>query len=96
MLVDAGYDSKATIAELQEGITNTHVIAQSLGTTEDKLIGMAVNSVLKLKKACAIASKHTTDKIEVRPEEVRQSLAQTMPITAGESETNPQPVASNV
>ena len=79
VLVDAGYDSAATIAEMQEGITNTHYIAQALGTTEDRLIQMSVNSLLKLKKACAIASHATPEEIKnltVKPEEVRQSLSE--------------------
>lgn len=80
VLVDVGYDSNATIAELQEGITNTHVIAQNLGTTEDKLIAMSVRSVWKLKKACNVVNGKPNDPIEVRPEEVRQSLADTMPV----------------
>lgn len=80
VLVDVGYDSKATIAELQEGITNTHFIAQNLGTTEDKLISMSVKSVWKLKKACNVANGKPNAPIEVRPEEVRQSLADTLPI----------------
>jgi len=96
VLVDAGYDSHATIAELQEGITNTHFIAQNLGTTEDRLIAMSVKSVWKLKRACNVANNKPDAPIEVRPEEVRQSLADTMPIEAAGSETNPQPIPSNV
>lgn len=88
VLVDAGYDSAATIAELQEGITNTHFIAQNLGTTEDRLISMSVKSVWKLKKACNVANKKPNDPIEVRPEEVRQSLADTLPIDTAKENNN--------
>lgn len=78
VLVDAGYDSAATISELDQGITNTHVIAQKLGTTEDRLIAAAVQSLKKLKIQCARANQDPDAvkyKISVTPEEIRQSLA---------------------
>jgi hypothetical protein len=81
VLVDAGYDSAATISELQEGITNTHFIAQNLGTTEDRLISMSVRSLVKLKLACALAGEDPQLKkleITIQPDEVRQSLGQNL------------------
>ena len=76
VLVDAGYDSAAMIAELAAGITNLHFIAQRLGTTRKKLIEASVSDIYLLKKACAIASKEPFDNIKVTAEEVRQSLAE--------------------
>jgi len=78
VLVDVGYDSAATIAELAAGITNTHFIAQNLGTTEDRLIEMSVRSIVKLKRACNEASGKPNAVITVDPQEVRQSLAEVM------------------
>jgi Phage portal protein, lambda family len=79
VLVDAGYDSAATINELQEGLTNTHYIAQNLGTTEDQLIAGSVRSLVKLKVACAKTVENPDVKkygITISANEVRQSLSQ--------------------
>ena len=75
VLVDAGYDSAAQLADLAAGVTNLHFVAQRLGTTAKRLIKLAVQDIYELKKACLIASGQPTDNIEVKPEEVRQSLA---------------------
>lgn len=75
VLVDAGYDSASMLAELAAGVTNLHFVAQRLGTTGKRLIAMAVNDIYQLKKACNVASGKPDAPIEVKPEEVRQSLA---------------------
>ena len=69
-------------------ITNTHFIAQNLGTTEDRLIAASVKSVWKLKKACNVQSGTPNAPIEIRPEEVRQSLADTLPIDTAKENNN--------
>lgn len=75
VLVDAGYDSASMLAELAAGVTNLHFVAQRLGTTAKRLIAMAVNDIYQLKKACNVISGKADAPIEVKPEEVRQSLA---------------------
>lgn len=75
VLVDAGYDSASMLAELAAGVTNLHFVAQRLGTTAKRLIKMAVSDIYNLKKACNVASGNPDAPIEVKPEEVRQSLA---------------------
>lgn len=72
VVVDLGYDSAAKIAEMAAGITNTHFIAQDLGTTEDRLIAASVRSLAKLKKACAEIGPQFG--VELDAAEVRQSL----------------------
>jgi len=75
VLVDAGYDSASMLAELAAGVTNLHFVAQRLGTTAKRLIKMAVQDIYQLKKACNEISGKADAPIEVKPEEVRQSLA---------------------
>lgn len=73
VVVDIGYDSAATIAELNAGITNLHSIAQDLGTTRERLINQSVTDIALLKVACARIGKQF--KVEVQAAEVRQSLS---------------------
>ena len=73
VLVDAGYDSAATIAEMQAGITNLHHIAQDMGTTRQRLIDHSVTDVGMLKVACEKIGKKFG--VEVSASEVRQSLS---------------------
>lgn len=76
VMVDLGYDSAAQLAELAAGVTNLHFVAQRLGTTAKRLIKLAINDIYQLKKQCLIISGQYTAgmNIEVKPEEVRQSL----------------------
>jgi hypothetical protein len=76
VMVDLGYDSASQLAELAAGVTNLHFVAQRLGTTAKRLIAMAVQDIYQLKKACNVISGRPNDKIEVKPEEVRQSLGE--------------------
>lgn len=76
VMVDLGYDSASMLAELSAGVTNLHFVAQRLGTTAKRLIAMAVQDIYNLKKACLqISGSYKEGQvIEVKPEEVRQSL----------------------
>jgi hypothetical protein len=96
VMVDMGYESASMLAELAAGVTNLHFIAQKLGTTGKRLIKMAVNDIYQLKKECLIISGAYTagTKIEVKPEEVRQSLADVIKNLAAMKTADAQTVAA--
>ncbi len=76
VLVDAGYESAAMLAEYAAGVLSLDDIASNRGTTAEAIIQQTVETVGRLKQVCAEKSKSMG--VDIQPYEVRQALAEVL------------------